>query len=489
MDIRDYRLLEVLHEGTHTIIYRVARESDFGKTGSIALKIPKSKHPSVEELTRLKHEYKILQGLNVSGVVLPLALEDYHNGLALVLPEIQGQSFATFLAQQPLNLHCFLKIAIQLTTTLAQLHQYKIIHKDLNPHNMMINPDTLEVEIVDFSIASCLLKEEQISNTIPLIEGNLRYIAPEQTGRMNRSIDYRSDFYSLGVTFYQMLTGQLPCQTTEPLELIHYHIAKTPIPPNTLNPDIPIMMSEIVMKLLAKTAEDRYQSALGLKADLETCFNLLQTIDDITPFNIGELDLSGQFSIPQKLYGRELEIRLLRDAFDRVTTPSGRTELLLVSGYSGIGKSSLVNEVYKSIASQASNKRGHFSAGKFDQFKRNIPYAALIQAFQELIRQLLTQSDRDIAQWRSKLLNAIGLNGRVMIDVIPDIERIIGEQRAVAQLDAVQSQNRFHRVFQQFIQVFSQPEHPLVLFLDDLQWADFSSLRLIQRIVSDSDHQ
>ncbi|MBD1823127.1 AAA family ATPase [Cyanobacteria bacterium FACHB-DQ100] len=483
MDIEDCKLLEVLHQGTYTILYRaaIAQTSD-----RVALKVSKTDHPKVEELTRLKHEYKILQGLNIPGVIQPLALENYRGGCAIVLPDLQGQPLDTFLAQQPLALEHFLRLAIQLAAILVQLHQNKIIHKDLNPHNILVKPDSLEVQIFDFSVASCLSKEEKTDRTISLIEGNLSYIAPEQTGRMNRSIDYRSDFYSLGVTFYQMLTGQLPYETTDPLELIHCHIAKNPVSPSILNADIPSVVSDIVMKLLAKTAEERYQSALGLQADLETCWRSLSTVGKIAEFKIGELDLFSQFSIPQKLYGRELEVQALLAAFDRVGASKGHTELLLVGGYSGVGKSSLVNEVHRSIASRG---RGYFISGKFDQFKRSIPYAALIQAFQELIRQLLTESDREITDWRSRLLSAIGVNGQVIIDVFPDVERIIGKQPPAPPLDAVQSQNRFHRVFQQFIQVFSQPQHPLVVFLDDLQWADLSSLKLIERIINTSEHQ
>ncbi|MFB2975150.1 AAA family ATPase [Microseira sp. BLCC-F43] len=313
------------------------------------------------------------------------------------------------------------------------------------------------------------------------LEGTLAYISPEQTGRMNRAVDYRTDFYSLGATFYQMLTGKLPFTTSDALELVHCHIAKNPVPPHQVCAEIPIAVSDIVMKLMAKTAEDRYQSALGLKHDLEICLHQLESNGEIAHFTPGKLDKSGQFLITQKLYGRVNEVRNLLEAFDRVS--AGSSELMLVSGYSGIGKTSVVNEVHKAIVQQ----RGYFIAGKFDQLKRNIPYAALIQACQTMLEQLLTETDEEIERWKQALLAALEQNGQAIVDVIPEVEHIIGSQPSIPQLDAAATQNRFNRVFQQFIGVLAKEEHPLVVFLDDLQWADSASLKLIQNILCDGD--
>ncbi len=486
-----YNLIETLYEGANTRIYRALKEPE--KTSAI-IKTIKTEYPTLEELTRLRHEYKILQNLEIEGIIKPIALESFSYGLALIFSDFGGETLKKFLHVKNLDLKQFLQIAIQISLTLAALHKNNIIHKDIKPNNILINVNTGQVKLIDFSISSCLSRENQTVSNPNLLEGTLAYMSPEQTGRMNRSIDYRTDFYSLGVTFYEMLTGQLPFQATDALELVHSHIAKTPILPRELNPEIPQVLSDLVMKLLAKTAEERYQSALGLKADLEACLKRLEASGEISYFIVGQLDLYSQFLIPQKLYGREKEVATLMDAFERVSNPpilplnnegTRRGEMMLVSGYSGIGKSSLVNEVHKPIVRQ----RGYFISGKFDQFKRNIPYASLIQAFQELIQQLLTESAEKIAAWKTKLLEALGAKGQVIIDVIPEVEQIVGSQPAVPQLGSAESQNRFNRVFQQFIHVFTTKEHPLVIFLDDLQWADLASLKLIQLLACDPDSQ
>ena len=474
-NLTGYQINATLHEGIQTIIYQTQIPNT---QQPIILKLLKNEYPTLEAFTRLKNEYQIQQGLEHLNIVKAISLETFENRVGLLLEDFGGKSLAQILQVETLNLVNYLNIAIQIAQALEYLHKNQIIHKDIKPSNIIINQQTGLVKLTDFGIASRLNKENPQFTNPNCVEGTLAYMSPEQTGRMNRILDYRSDFYSLGVTLYELLTGKIPFFSQDPLEIVYSHIAVTPINPQLLNPQIPTNLSAIVIKLMAKNAEDRYQSATGLLADLELCLHQIKNPDEISNFIPGRLDILSQLLIPQKLYGRNQQIKELLAAFDNVA--SGTSEMMLVSGYSGIGKSALVNEVNKPITRQ----QGYFISGKFDQLNRNIPYAPLINAFADLMRCLLTESNEKITAWQNKLLTALGSNGQVIIDVIPEVELIIGKQPELPPLGATESQNRFHRVFEQFIKVFTQKEHPLVIFLDDLQWADPATLNLIQILMT-----
>ena len=481
-----YEIFNQIHESNNSLVYRGLRKSD---RQLVILKVLKDEYPTPEKITRYKQEYEITHALKIDGVAKAYSLEKIQNTLVIVLEDFGGESLKNLMSLTYFNVIKLLQIAIKVTDILTEIHAGNIIHKDINPANIIFNHQTNIVKIIDFGTSTVLYRENPTIKNPQVIEGTLAYISPEQTGRMNRCLDYRTDFYSLGVTFYELLTNQLPFDTTDAMELVHSHIAKQPVSPHQLNPEIPQAVSDIVMKLLAKTAEERYQSAWGIAADLRECLTQLETNGQISEFVLAKQDISDKFYIPQKLYGREREVEILLTAFVRVASPqenrvsSGSAEMMLVSGYSGIGKSALVQEIYKPIT----RDRGYFISGKFDQFKRNIPYSAIANAFQSLARQLLTENETTLLQWKEKLQSALGINGQIIIDVVPEIELIIGSQPAVHKLNPVESQNRFNLVFQNFIRVFCSISHPLVIFLDDLQWADAATIKLIEIIMTDEE--
>jgi PAS domain S-box-containing protein len=438
---------------------------------------------SLSAIKRLEHEYALKAELDADWMARPIALTHYNHRLALVLEDPGGEPLDRLLGR-PLEVSNYLRIAIPLVGALRRVHERGLIHRDIKPANILVDAAGGGVWLTGFGIASRLPRERQAPAPPEVIAGTLAYMAPEQTGRMNRSVDARSDLYALGVTFYEMLTGQLPFAAADPMEWVHCHIARQPAPPDERVACLPGPLSAIVLKLLAKTGEERYQTAAGVEADLRRCLADWERHGRIEPFSLGGCDVSDRLLIPEKLYGREPEIDTLIASFDRVVATS-TVELVLVSGYSGIGKSSVVNELHKVLVLP----RGLFASGKFDQYKRDIPYATLGQAFQALVRSLLTQNEKALGQWRDCLLEALGPNAELIVNLVPELELVIGKQPPVPDLPPQDAKNRFQMVFRRFLSVFARKEHPLALFLDDLQWLDAATLDLIEHLVTHSEVQ
>jgi predicted ATPase/signal transduction histidine kinase/GAF domain-containing protein/tRNA A-37 threonylcarbamoyl transferase component Bud32 len=473
-----------IHESYNSLVYRGIRQQD---NRPVVLKILKSAYPTPELLSRYKQEFEITHKLQLAGVIKSYSLEKYQNTLAIAFEDFGGESLKILMDKRRFTIEEFLKIAIKISAALGEIHGANIIHKDINTSNIVFNPATEELKIIDFGISSVLSKENPIICHPNILEGTLAYISPEQTGRMNRLVDYRTDFYSLGITFYELLTQQLPFQTSDAMELVYFHIAKQAITPEKINQTIPKKLGELIIKLLSKNADDRYKSAYGIEKDLES---ILKNISDKININhavLGRFDVYDKLHISQKLYGRESEIQTLISVYNRVSDSLNinaiKSEMVLVSGYSGIGKTALVREIYQPIT----KSRGYFISGKFDQLQRHIPYSSLIQALRSLIQQLLTESSETIAWWRDKILAVLGQQGKIIIDVINEVELIIGKQPDVAILEPTESQNRFNILFYKFISVFTTSKQPLAIFLDDLQWADSASLKLIKLLMTNTE--
>jgi len=472
-----YRIVACIGEGPYALVFRGIRETD---GAPVVVRVHRSEFPTFAELARFRNHHQITSRLDLPFVDRPLALESHGNGFALVSKDRGDVPLRERIRASAPSFPEVIAIGAALAGILDELHARNIIHKDIKPESVFIHPETGDVTLDDFSIATLLARESQEMQRPQAMEGTLAYIAPEQTGRLHRWIDHRSDLYSLGVMLYELLTGLLPFPATDPMELIHAHLARRPVPPAEVNPAVPTVVSDIVVKLLAKVPDERYQSAAGLRHDLEECLRRIREEGGIVgSFALGMRDVSDRFVVPDDLHGRSAEVARLMAAFDRVA--QGGAEILLVSGSSGIGKSALVRKVHEPIVV----RRGHFVAGKFDQFKRNVPFSSLVQAFRDLLRLVLTERVDRIEGHRARLRAALGVEGRVITEVIPEVELLIGKQPEVPALPPADNQDRFNRLFQQFIRVFADVEHPLVVFLDDLQWADSASLNLLVALLGE----
>jgi predicted ATPase/signal transduction histidine kinase len=456
-------------------VYRAQRLAD---DTPVVIKLSQGASVSARQLTRYQNEYELLRSLSLDGVVRAYDFIRHDGGVGLVLEDLPGCSLKQWLAGRPGDLRERLQIAVGLADVVGAVHEADVIHKDVNSHNIVYDAGSRQCKLIDFGLATQLRSVDNAFIAPRALEGTLAYMAPEQTGRMNRATDYRADLYSLGVTLYELFTGCLPTEEADPIETVHFHIAGSPTPPCELDSRVPRALSDIVMKLLRKAPELRYQSAAGLAADLRHCLDALDAGRPMEPFTLGAEDISDRFELPQKLYGRGAEIAVLLESFER--SANGEVGTVLVCGPAGIGKTALVHEVHRPIT----QKRGYFAAGKFEQLQQDTPFSAIVSAIKDLVDQLLTESTASVAAWRTAIRNAVGADGRVLTDAIPSLEPIVGDQPDVPELEPHEAQERFHRVFRALIQVFATPQHPLVLFFDDMQWADRASLNLITSILT-----
>ncbi len=473
-----YTVNETIHESRNAIVYRGQRTID-GRP--VILKTLPTPSPSWEEITRYQREFDLTHSLLAAGVVdiaAIYALELTADQAILVLEDAGFISLAKLLRQQSLTLAEFFPLAIKVVRVLGQIHQQHIIHKDINPANILIHPETRDIKLIDFGLATQLSHLTADLRGVNSLEGTLPYLAPEQSGRMNRPIDYRADFYALGATFYELLVGEPPFIESDPLTLVNAHLTQIPAAPHLRQAGVPTMVSELVMKLLAKDAADRYQSAYGLQADLVECWSRWEGARRIGHFPLGQYDVSDLFRLPQKLYGRETAVSHAWTAFERAS--AGGVEFLLVTGEAGVGKTALVRELYKPLT----QRRGFLMAGNFSLLQRSTPYIPLAQGLRNLFRQLLTESAEQLAAWRDKIQQAVGRNGQVLVELLPELQHILGPQPAPSPLPPEEARHRFTHLFKNLVLLFAQPQHPLVVVVDDMQWSDVASLEMIEQLLA-----
>lgn len=474
-EIDGFHLQNRIHQTSRTATYR-GKVKKTGREALIRILQIHTHAPSV--LARFHQHLQAVQSISIPGILAVHEIVTGDNTVALVLEDFPGTPLKEQLRSKRLPLAESLAIAISLSETIGQLHRHRIVHMGINPDNIFLSNTDGSVRLTGFGIEQEVTHENDEIAKPATVSRSLAYMSPEQTGRMNRSVEYGTDLYSLGVVLYEMLTGKCPFTTTDPLMMLHSHMARSPVPPSVSNPEIPRILSDITMKLLAKASEDRYQSGFGLKVDLEKCWHHLQSNSQFEDFPLAQADIAPRFSISGSMIGRDREIDLLLAAFERVS--KGESEVVLVSGQPGIGKSALIQEIHKPITAA----RGYFITGKFEKIKQNEPYSAIYQAFTQLARQLLAEPADAVDQWRSNLMTALGSNGRLIVDVIPEMEMIIGKQEPVPPLQPEESQNRFLKTWKDFIAVFATRAHPLVIFLDDLQWADRSSIAFVHHMAT-----
>jgi serine/threonine protein kinase len=474
--LSNYTVLEEVREKGKIKVFRGYKKDN---RTQVLVKILKKDPSNLVEVSRLLNEFEVTRDLDIDGIIKPVEIEQTDSYFAVIVNDLGTVPLKEYFGSRMIGPWLFTDVAMQLAEIISQIHEHGIVHRNLNPDNILIHPDTGNVYVTGFGSAA-YVSSENSSLSSPDPDLVYEYISPEQTGRLSKSVDQRSDLYSLGVIFYELLTDRLPITAKSEAEWVHAHITGKPLAPDKIKPNIPSAISGIVMKLLEKNVEERYQSAYGLAWDIKECMKQLIETGMIEDFTIGQKDVYSSFQLPLKLYGRDEEEEKLKSIFDRVC--DGSAEAVFISGYPGIGKTELVNKILKPLTIE----KGYFISGKTDQLKKNIPYAPFTEAVRALIMQLMTESDKDLDYWRKTILNVLGRNSSVIAEIIPELEYITERQPPADELPPKEAENRFFMVFRDFINIFARKGRPLVIFLDDLQWADVSCIRLIDYLISEA---
>ena len=474
LNVPGYRVIELLHEGKNSRVYRAIHMTDGAQ---VALKTPATPFPSGGRLTTFRKEFFYLSNQLALVPDLPRSIESFEYGSSIVnvIGYLPGMPLAYLKRQQELELCEAIYVFKRLSSILSAVHRQRVIHQDVNPSNILYHPTSGNVFLIDFNSACDLPINPEPKRISEQINGTLAYISPEQTGRINRAVDFRSDIYTLGISMYEVITGQLPFTTTDVAELVHSHIAHIPPRPEKISDSVPSVLSDIIMRCLAKDPSERYQSAAGLHHDLATCLQDFENSGGFKSFSIGTKDSSNQILFPQKLYGRGDAFSTLQEYYREAT--QGSNAIVLVAGESGIGKTSLVRELNRTIAIDY----GYVTSGKYDQYNRSQPYSAIIQAFSILIQQILTEDESAVAEWKTRVTQALGVSSGLMAKVIPALALLLTSVEPLKALSPTQAKTLIRGLFLKLIQAFGASGRPVVVFLDDLQWADASSLDLIEQ--------
>ncbi len=469
-NVEKYDILNEFSKDDRFVTYHGIRKAD---NRMVFVKTFASSQPTLEDIAILKNEYEIAKDIHLHELLKSYSLEQYKDTYRLIQEDFSGVTLTHIISQSDLEIATLIELSIKITRALGELHCQELVHHDIRPNHILADMRNMHVKLTGLGVAT---RYSHGIKTLPhaFYASSLPYISPEQTGRMNRETDYRTDFYSLGVTLYQIFTGKLPFIVQDPMELIHAHIAKTPLAPHIVNPLIPLPLSSIIMKLMAKTVEERYSSIYGIIYDLQTCYQELKTKGRVDPFPLGSKDVLHQLHFPKKIYGREKEFQVLMKNFEQATL--GDPRLVLVTGYPGIGKSSLIHELQKPVQRHG----GFFIRGKCDQYKGNIPYNPFLEAFRDLIQQILMESDKTISLWKDRLTHALGTNAYFIAEMIPELKLIFGKTPPVQEVDSSTRLNRFNLFMEKFISTFASAETPVVIFLDDMQWMDIASVKMIE---------